>query len=104
MCQFNVNRFYYHHWIQDTSFSILAIKTGRYTLAKRNKNIVTVNQLEEQGKITEDGAINLQYQHQNEMDQIIDKLSEVKIFKEHTDKSLEILYRSEEEYVVRSYI
>ena len=86
------------------SLFLLAIKTGRYTLAKRNKNIVTVNQLEEQGKMTEAGGINLQFQHQNEMDQIIEKLSEVKIFKEHTDETLENLYRSEDEYVVRSYI
>ena len=54
--------------------------------------------------MTEDGAINLQYQHQNELDQIIDKLSEVDIFKGHTDKTLETLYWSEEEFVVRSSI
>ena len=47
-----------------------------------------------------DGVINLQYQPPNEMDQLIGKLSELSIYKTHTDTTLEELYRLEEEYMV----
>ena len=81
-------------------FFTKASNKGRYTLEKKNKNIEIVNFMERQGKMKDNGVINMQYNHENEMDKLIKNISRVHLFQRHTDSSLEELYRIEEEYVV----
>ena len=83
------------------TFTVPAIKIGRHTYEKKTKDIKEIKRMELQAMMTKDGTLADEISRQNELDKIINKITNMQIQTQpRSSQDFDKLLFSENQYLV----